>query len=63
MNVPDYETAAAELRTTAPALRVEVHRVRKQFRDLLRREVARTVSAPHEIEEELQHIKNVLMHD
>ena len=63
MSVPDYESAAAQLRTTPAALRVEVHRVRQQFRELLRREVARTVSAPHEIEEELQHIKNVLMHD
>ena len=63
MNVPDYESAAAQLHTTPAALRVEVHRVRRQFRDILRREVARTVSAPHEIEEELQHIKNVLMHD
>ena len=63
MNVPDYESAASQLRTTPANLRVEVHRVRRQFRELLRREVARTVSAPHEIEEELQHIKNVLMHD
>lgn len=62
MNVPDYESAAAPLNLTAGALRVEVHRVRKQFRELLRREVARTVSAPHEIEEELQHIKHVLLH-
>lgn len=62
MRVPDYESAAAQLRTTSGALRVEVHRVRKQFRELLRREIARTVSAPHEIEEELQHIKQVLLH-
>ncbi len=62
MAVPDYDSAAALLRTTPAALRVEVHRVRKQFRELLRREVARTVSAPHEIEEELQHIKQVLLH-
>ncbi len=62
MEVPDFETAAAQLHLTAGALRVEVHRVRRQFRELLRREVARTVSAPHEIEEELQHIKQVLLH-
>lgn len=62
MSVPDYEAAAEQLRMTPGALRVEVHRVRRQFRDLLRREVARTVSAPHEIEEELQHIKQVLIH-
>lgn len=62
MMVPDYDSAASQLGTTPGALRVEVHRVRKQFRVLLRREVARTVSAPHEIEEELQHIKQVLIH-
>jgi hypothetical protein len=63
MTVPDYATAAAQLHTTPANLRVEVHRVRRQFRNLLRHEVARTVSAPHEIEEELQHIKFVLMHE
>lgn len=62
MSVPDYESAAAQLMMTPGALRVEVCRVRRQFRELLRREVARTVSAPHEIEEELQHIKQVLIH-
>ena len=62
MGIPDYERAAAESRMTVPTLRVEVHRIRKQFRELLRREVARTVSAPHEIDEELQHIKDVLLH-
>ena len=63
MALPDYQSAAAQLHTTPPALRVEVHRVRRQFRQLLRREIARTVSAPHEIEEELQHLKNVLTHE
>lgn len=62
MEIPDFEVAAAQLHLSPGALRVEVHRVRKQFRELLRREVARTVSAPHEIEEELQHIKQVLLH-
>jgi RNA polymerase sigma-70 factor (ECF subfamily) len=62
MTVPDYEETATLLGTTVTALRVEVHRVRRTFRDQLRREVARTVSAPHEIEEELQHIKQVLLH-
>ena len=63
MALPDYHSAAAQLRTTPAALRVEVHRVRRQFRELLRREIARTVSAPHEIEEELRHLKNVLTHE
>ena len=63
MNLPDYGSAAAQLHTNPATLRVEVHRLRRQFREMLRREVARTVSAPHEIEEELQHIKNVLVHE
>ena len=61
--VPDYAAAAAQLQTTPAALRVEVYRLRTQFRTLLRREVARTVSAPHEIDEELLYLNQVLHHD
>lgn len=61
--VPDYASAAALLRTTPAALRVEVYRLRAQFRTFLRREVARTVSAPHEIDEELLYLNQVLHHD
>lgn len=57
---PAYEEAAAELHITSGNLRVEVHRMRKKFREALRREVARTVSAPHEIDEELQYLRQVL---
>ncbi len=60
--VPDYESASALVGMTPGALRTEVSRARRQFRILLKREVARTVSAPHEIEEELKHIKQVLLH-
>jgi RNA polymerase sigma factor (sigma-70 family) len=62
MEIPDHEAIAQQLHITPGALRVEVHRLRKQFRECLRREIARTVSAPHEIDEELQHIKQVLIH-
>ncbi len=61
--VPDYASAAALLHTTPAALRIEVHRLRTQFRTLLRREVARTVSAPHEIDEELLYLNEILHHD
>ncbi|RYD37971.1 MAG: hypothetical protein EOP86_02110 [Verrucomicrobiaceae bacterium] len=60
--VPDYADAAMALGTTPGALRTDVSRLRKTFRDMLRLEVARTVSAPHEIEEELRHLKQVLIH-
>jgi hypothetical protein len=35
---------------------VAVHRLRRQFRDLVRDEIAQTVSAPEEIEGELRHL-------
>lgn len=59
---PDYAEAAVQLGTTQGALRTDVSRLRKTFREMLRLEVARTVSAPHEIEEEMQHLKQVLLH-
>lgn len=61
-SIPDYAEAAQQLGTTPGALRTDVSRLRKTFREMLRLEVARTVSAPHEIEEELQHLKQVLLH-
>lgn len=48
-----YETMAAELGTSPGALRVAVHRMRRRYRDLLRAEIAETVSTPAEIDEEI----------
>ena len=36
------------------AVRVAVHRLRQQFRDLLREEITRTVERPEEVEEEIR---------
>ncbi|HWY77262.1 MAG TPA: sigma-70 family RNA polymerase sigma factor [Verrucomicrobiae bacterium] len=55
-----YETAAAQLAMSVPALKSEVHRLRHRFRELVREQIARTVSAPHEIEAEIQHLEAVL---
>jgi len=49
-----YEAVASELGTSPGALRVAVHRMRRRFRQLLRDEVAETVSEPEEIEEEIR---------
>lgn len=38
------------------AVKVAVHRLRKRFRDLVREEIAQTVSSPDEIEDELKHL-------
>jgi RNA polymerase sigma factor (sigma-70 family) len=57
---PSYEQAASSLGTTVAGVKSEVHRLRKQFRLALRHQVARTVSAPHEIDGELTYLIEVL---
>jgi RNA polymerase sigma-70 factor (ECF subfamily) len=56
-----YDEAAARLGLTLPSLKTEVHRLRRRFRQLVREEVALTVSAPHEVDEEMRHLQAVLM--
>jgi RNA polymerase sigma-70 factor (ECF subfamily) len=58
---PGYEVAAQGIGSSVAALKSEVHRLRLRFRTFIREEVAATVSAPHEIEEELAHLQAVLM--
>jgi DNA-directed RNA polymerase specialized sigma24 family protein len=48
-----YADKAFELGMNEAALRVSVHRLRKRYREFLRREVAHTLSDPIMIEEEL----------
>lgn len=48
-----YAAIAASLGVSEGALKVLVHRLRQRFRDLLRAEIAATVSDPGEIDEEL----------
>ena len=48
-----YASAAAALAMDEGALRVAVHRLRKLYRELLRNEVAQTLSDPAMVEEEL----------
>lgn len=55
------EELAKALHTTVGAAKTEVSRMRARFRENLRREVAQTVSAPHEVEEELAFLRDVLI--
>lgn len=48
-----YRDVAARLGTSEGAVKVRVHRMRKRFGQLLRREVAELVAAPEEVDEEL----------
>jgi DNA-directed RNA polymerase specialized sigma24 family protein len=58
-----YEDVAASLNVSQAVVKTTVHRMRKQFRELLRREVAMTVSTPHEIDDELRYLIQLLAGD
>jgi len=49
-----YRDAAAELDMAESALRVAVHRLRKRYRELLRDEIAQTVTSDDQIDEEIR---------
>jgi RNA polymerase sigma factor (sigma-70 family) len=51
-----YREAAARLEMTEGAVKVAVHRLRKRYQELLREEIAQTVSTEEEIDEELQEL-------
>ena len=55
-----YAEAGARLGLSEGALRVAVHRLRQRYRELLRAEVADTVSGPEEVKEELRYLFRVL---
>lgn len=55
-----YEEAANELGCNTGTVAVQVHRLRKRYGELVRREVAHTVGNPAEVEEELRHLMDVL---
>ncbi len=58
---PSYDEAAVEMGLSMTALRAAVHRLRQRFREVLRSAVARTVSAPHEVDEELRYLGTLLI--
>ncbi len=49
-----YPEAAADLGLSEGTVRVTVHRLRRRYREMLREEIAQTLSDPAAIEEELQ---------
>ena len=51
---------AARLGTTEGAIKVRVHRLRRRFGEMLRREVAEVVSSPDEVEDELKALLDAL---
>lgn len=58
-----YAGLAEQLSTTEGAVRVAVHRLRDQYRQRLRAEVAHTVDHPDQIDDELHYLIRVLSGD
>jgi RNA polymerase sigma factor (sigma-70 family) len=55
-----YEEVGARLGKSAGAVKVEVYRMRRRFRELLRGAIAKTVADPADIDDELRYLFTVL---
>jgi DNA-directed RNA polymerase specialized sigma24 family protein len=55
-----YQETAAELGVSESSAKVEIHRLRSRFRELLRADVLATVTRPHEVQEEMRYLAHIL---
>jgi len=55
-----YQEVAKNFGVPISLLKSAIHRLRRDYRDAVRREIATTVSAPHEVDDEMRHLVNVL---
>ncbi len=55
-----YVQIANDLGLTESSVKVKVHRLRRQYRECLKAEIAHTVASPSDVEEELKHLIRVL---
>lgn len=55
-----YAELAGRLGMSEGAVKVAVHRLRQRYRELLRAEIANTVTSPDEVEDEIRHLFTVL---
>lgn len=51
-----YQEAAAALGLTEGAVKTAVHRLRQRYRQLVRDEIAQTVSTPEQVDDEIRHL-------
>jgi DNA-directed RNA polymerase specialized sigma24 family protein len=54
-----YEEAARHAGVTLSAMKTLIYRLRREFASAVRRQVMQTVSAPHEVEDELRQLRTV----
>ena len=55
-----YRDVAAELGTSEGAVKTSIHRLRQRFGQVLRSEIAETVSSPAEVDDEVKHLLGVI---
>ena len=58
--MPSYDEVSARTGLPRATVKTHVHRLRLRYREIVRGEVARTVSSPEEIDEELRYLCNIL---
>jgi len=56
----DYAKLGSELGMAANTVAAAVHRLRERYRELVRAEIAHTVAAPSDVNDEMQHLLAVL---
>jgi RNA polymerase sigma-70 factor (ECF subfamily) len=59
-DAPAYADVAPALGLSEAGLRTAVHRMRQRYRELVREEVAQTVSSPAEVDEEIRYLIRVI---
>ena len=58
-----YEDIARQLGESVAMIKSAIHRLRGRYREVLRREIGKTVSAPHEIDLEIRHLIDIMSSD
>jgi RNA polymerase sigma-70 factor (ECF subfamily) len=56
-----YQDAAQRMGLAMSAVKTHIHRLRRQFASAIRQEVMQTVSAPHEVDDELRQLRGVFV--
>jgi RNA polymerase sigma factor (sigma-70 family) len=59
--LPSYEDAAAKLEVSLGGVKTLIHRLRKRYQEILREEVARTVTDPQAVDEEIHALCEALI--
>jgi RNA polymerase sigma factor (sigma-70 family) len=59
--ISSYDEVSARTGLPRATVKTHVHRLRLRYREIVREEVARTVSSPNEIDEELRYLCSILL--